>query len=145
MASIKKFEKPAEKMNISNGELIQIEGALGRLVALDEKMAVESSYRIIKTLRYVAEEAKILRESLKPYIEYEQKAMGAAQSKDSALMGKLFEEYAPVIQDARAFLESPYDGTEFPKLKLNIFKKADGTGMDIPTGLLNALMPILEE
>jgi hypothetical protein len=141
----KKDAKPDGNPGLTNGDLIQIEGALSRLVHLDEKMAVESSFRIIKLHRMISAEVKTLREALKRYIEYEQKALGAVQQNDQTLLSRLSEQYASEIREAREFLSRPYNGPEIPKLKLDLFKKADGTGVDIPTGLLNLLMPLLEE
>ncbi len=141
------MSKKAEKTNgsgLTNLELFQIEAALVRLVNLDEKMSVESSFKIIKLHRLIAGETKALRDAMKRYMEYEQKAFTASQQNNQTLVTELNEQYAPDIAEAREYLSRPYAGETIPKLKLEIFKKSDGTGVDLPTGLLNVLTPILE-
>ncbi len=140
----KKMEKSTGNPAVTNGDVFQIHGALSRLIGLDEKMSVDSSYKIIKVHRAITGEANALRDALKKYIEYERKAFQAAQKKDNEGLLQLAEQYAPEIREAQEFLNQPFSGT-LPLMKLEVFKKADGTGVDIPPGILGALMPILEE
>lgn len=130
---------------VTKGEIIQIEGALRKLVSMDEKLAVESAYRINKTLKVLSEEVKVLLESIKAYVEYEKMVMAAAQAKDNELIQRLYDNHFSEIQEARVFLDSPFDGESIPRLKLSMFKRSDGTGVDIPTGLMSVLMPIVDE
>ncbi len=140
----KKMEKSPGNPAVTNGDVFQIHGALSRLIGLDEKMSVDSSYKLIKAHRAITAEANALRDALKKYVEYESKALLAAQKKDTEALVRLAEQYASEIREAQEFLNQPFSGT-LPLLKLEVFKKADGTGVDIPPGILGALMPILEE
>ena len=140
----KKMEKSTGNPTVTNGDVFQIHGALSRLIDLEEKMSVDSSYKLIKAHRVIAAEANALREALKKYVEYERKSFQAAQKKDKEALAQLAEQYAPEIREAQEFLNRPFSGT-LPLLKLEVFKRADGNGVDITPAIIGTLMPILEE